>query len=119
MAPCRFLARPTCGLAIADRQEPTVYSVRLSRSCCPLPAPLVTNGANVAPSRCGEWLSDASLSKKGDPSGNRIWVARLTHDRKERGTKACRGSGNRPESVRTESRETRVAGSRLDCLKSV
>ena len=69
-------------------------------------------------SKCGELLLEASLSKKGDPSDNGIWVARLTHDRKVRGTTACRGSGDRPESVRTGSRKTRVAGSKLDCLKS-
>jgi hypothetical protein len=78
----------------------------------------VLEDAAAASSECGELLLDASLSQKGDPSGNGIWVARLTHDRKVRGTTACRGSGDRPESVRTGSRKARVAWSRLDCLKS-
>ena len=48
MAPHRFLAHPACGIAIAEGQEPTVYSARLSRRCFSLPAPLVTKGACVA-----------------------------------------------------------------------
>src|SRR5262245_35983008 len=54
----------------AAGQKPTVSDDRLSTNRRPPPAPLVSESARIAPSRCGELLPDASLSKKGDPSGN-------------------------------------------------
>ncbi len=66
MAPYHFIARPARGLAIAERQEPTVYCVHLSRRCSPLPAPMVTRSGIVK--TCSRCRCDVARLNQGLPA---------------------------------------------------
>jgi hypothetical protein len=78
-----------------------------------------TNISRTSPAAlCVELPIVAFLLQEGEFSGNRIRVSWLTHDRKVRGTTACQKSGDRSRQQQRKTRKTRMARSRLDCLKS-